>query len=316
MTLLDLQRRMLTDVRRPLTSDWGMRVADEDGTPLEEIAKTYIKPNPQLTSFERLEIYNRQYWFRTIAAVSEDFPALNAVLGGKRFDALVLSYLQETPSTSWTLRDLSAKLPDFLSAHPELASKRHSLALDVARLEWAYVEAYDGKRRKPLTAEDLETVEADSILTLQPHLKLLALSYPVDELVLAVHRSSPETDIVSSAASRPKTSKRSQLPPMRQRATWLAVHRFEDTVYYRRIERETYLLLSALNTGASIAEAIAQAFADTQLTGEEQAALLQEAFAHASELGWLCLPEDTSAQDDFNGSNRDTSTAPTQEIQQ
>ena len=43
---------------------------------LREIAGRYIKPNDRLTSFERLEIYNRQYWFRVIAAVSEDFPAL------------------------------------------------------------------------------------------------------------------------------------------------------------------------------------------------------------------------------------------------
>ncbi len=46
-----------------------------------EALASYIKPDPLLTSFERLEIYNRQYWFRVIAAVAEDFPALQVVLG-------------------------------------------------------------------------------------------------------------------------------------------------------------------------------------------------------------------------------------------
>ncbi len=28
----------------------------------------FIKPNDRLRSFERLEIYNRQYWFRLLSA--------------------------------------------------------------------------------------------------------------------------------------------------------------------------------------------------------------------------------------------------------
>ena len=87
MTLLELQRRMAEDVRRPLTSDYEMQKTTENGGSTEEIATSYIAPNPRLSSFERLEIYNRQYWFRLISAVSEDFPTLNALLGPKRFDA-------------------------------------------------------------------------------------------------------------------------------------------------------------------------------------------------------------------------------------
>ena len=98
-------------------ADGGLRDAGDDGRRCsrpEAIAASYISPNDRLSSFERLEIYNRQYWFRLISAVSEDFPTLNAVLGTKRFDALILAYLEENPSTSWTLRDLGAKLPAFL----------------------------------------------------------------------------------------------------------------------------------------------------------------------------------------------------------
>ena len=114
MNLLELQRRMSEDVRRPLTPDWDMQPETEDGRSLSEIADGYVKPNAMLTSFERLEIYNRQYWFRVIGAVAEDYPALNAVLGSKRFDAMVLAYLKENPSTSFTLRNIGAKLPEWL----------------------------------------------------------------------------------------------------------------------------------------------------------------------------------------------------------
>src|ERR1700734_1780109 len=129
MNLLELQRRMAEDVRRPLTADFGMQQETEEGLSISQLAEGYVKPNDRLTSFERLEIYNRQYWFRVITAVSEDYPALGAVLGPKRFDALVLAYLKETPSTSFTLRNLGGRLPAWLIDHPEFAPTRHRLIL-------------------------------------------------------------------------------------------------------------------------------------------------------------------------------------------
>src|SRR5882762_1747632 len=151
MNLLDIQRRMAEDVMRPLTSDFKMQSLTGDGSSTRELAETYIKPNTLLSSHDRLEIYNRQYWFRVIGAVGEDYPGLNALLGEKKFDSLILAYLRENPSTSFTLRNLGSKLPLWLESHPEFAPRRHDLLLDVARLEWAYVEAFDRASVVPLT---------------------------------------------------------------------------------------------------------------------------------------------------------------------
>ncbi|MGC2400985.1 MAG: DNA-binding domain-containing protein [Acidobacteriaceae bacterium] len=288
MNLLDLQRRMAEDVRRPLTADYEMQKTTEDGQSTEDVAGSYIAANARLSSFERLEIYNRQYWFRLISAISEDFPALNTLLGPKRFDSVILAYLAKNPSTSWTLRDLGAKLPAFLERHPEFTGRRHGLAVDVARLEWAYVDAFDGKQLHPLAAEDVYAVGPDTQVFLQPHLQLLSLKYPVDNLVLAVKKGTTASEIVSGAASQRASHVRVTIPPMRPEPVYLAVHRFEDSVYYRRLQRETFLLLSALRSGASVGDAVSQAMEGTKLQAEEQAALLHESFAHASELGWLC----------------------------
>ena len=288
MTLLELHRRMAEDVRRPLTADNEMRHTTDDGASVEAIAASYIRPNDRLSSFERLEIYNRQYWFRLISAVSEDFPTLNALLGSRRFERLILAYLNDNPSTSWTLRDLGAKLPRFLEAHPELTGRRYRLAVDVARLEWAYVDAFDRKHRTPLTAEDAQEIGPESRISLPPHVQLLVLSYPVDSLVLTLKKRTPEAEIVSSAASRRESQTRPKLPAMRKERVWLAVHRFDDSVYYRRIDRETFLLLSALRSGATVSKAVALALDKTKLNFETQANLLRESFALASALGWFC----------------------------
>jgi hypothetical protein len=62
---------------------------------------------------------------------------------------------------------------------------------------------------------------------------------------------------------------------MRQKRVWLAVHRFDDSVYYRQIDRETFLLLSALRSGATLSKAVALPFEKTKLNAETQANLLR-----------------------------------------
>jgi hypothetical protein len=117
---------------------------------------------------------------------------------------------------------------------------------------------------------------------------LLALSYPVDSLVLAVKKSAPEAEIVSNAANRRESLNYLKLPAMRQERIWLAVHRFDDSVYYRRLGPEEFLLLSALRASATVSEAITHAFGNTKLNSEEKATVMRESFGHASELGWFC----------------------------
>jgi hypothetical protein len=290
MNLLELQRRMSQDVMRPLTAGFSMQAMTEQGLSMDEIAESYIKPNSLLTSFGRLEIYNQQYWFRVIAAVAEDFPVLQVVLGQERFDSLMLAYLRENPSTSFSLRNLGAGLPAWLASYPELAGPQHALAVDVARLEWAYIEAFDGASLVPLGWEDFAGFGTDSMLRLQPHLQLLDLQYPVDEVVLAVRKLTPQIEIVSNAACARRQASGIALPDVSRSSVYLAVHRFEDSVYYRRIDREEFLLLADLRDGDSISTAIKRAFEGSKLALELQAAKIQDYFAHAAELGWFCSP--------------------------
>jgi hypothetical protein len=79
---------------------------------------------------------------------------------------------------------------------------------------------------------------------------------------------------------------------MRRSVIRLAIHRFENDVYYRRIDREAFLLLSAIQQGASLGVAIEAAFSDSRLSAAEQAEKIQEYFAHAAGLGWFCLRTD------------------------
>jgi hypothetical protein len=74
---------------------------------------------------------------------------------------------------------------------------------------------------------------------------------------------------------------------MRRSAIHLAVHRYENSVYYRRIDGEVFRLLSALQKGYPLGVALETAFRNSILSAEERAMKIQEYFAHASKLGWF-----------------------------
>lgn len=287
MNLLEFQRQMAGDVRRPLTADFEMQCESERGVSVAGIAASYVKPNDRLSSFERLEIYNRQYWLRVLGALEEDYSALQAVIGNARFQAMAVAYLQENPSRSFTLRDLGSRLPVWLETHPEFAGRRRHLALDVARLEWAYVEAFDAASLEPWIEADLVGLNQNSAIALQPHIQLLALDYPVDELVLLIHRERPAVDMMSSAMEERRGASALSVPRMQREKIYLAVHRFEDTVYYRRLDRASFQLLFGLRQGLRLGEALETAFLRSRLSQERRAAAVEACFAHGAELGWF-----------------------------
>ncbi|HZI57005.1 MAG TPA: putative DNA-binding domain-containing protein, partial [Verrucomicrobiae bacterium] len=100
MNLDQIQRAVFEVVRQPLTDDERMRPLTLDGKSTAEIAEHVIKPNDRLSSVERLEIYNRVYWFRILSSLADDFPGLRAVIGQEKFDQVLLGYLTEMPSVS------------------------------------------------------------------------------------------------------------------------------------------------------------------------------------------------------------------------
>ena len=297
MSLAELQRQMAAAVMTPLTADEDMRAKAADGRPMSQVAASFIAPNSRLTPFERLEIYNRQYWYRVLDALAEDFPALRAVVGSRAFHQLSIEYLTVHPSRSFSLRNLGSKLVEWLAGHPQHSGRRHRLAVDVARIEWAFVEAFDNAERTPLTLDQISTLDGNSQLGLQPHLQLLALGYAADDLVLALHQRQKRGTSEAGVKHDDDTEQGegheppAKLPKLRRRATWVAAHRLENAVYYRRLEREEFLTLTAIRDGLPLGEALEAGFRGSGVPDAGRPPLVRAWFGHWAELGWICAPE-------------------------
>jgi hypothetical protein len=258
--LAGLQRLMAEAVMRPLTSRETMQPRWHDGKPTREIAAGFIKPNDRLTSFDRLEIYNRQYWFRLLDCLYEDYPGLRAVLGNKRFFRLITAYLQRHPSESPLLRDLGRRLVPFLEEEPKWSQPHGAMAREMAQLEWAQIVAFDGEARRAASLKHLAGTPPERIfLRLQPSITLLELSYPVDEVVIRLlHRDGKMRTAASNAVESAKHARRNSIASrIKPRRGWLLVHRQENSVYFKRLTQPQFALLKALDRGASLAAAFA-----------------------------------------------------------
>jgi Putative DNA-binding domain len=290
MKLAAIQRRMARAVMTPLTRDERMRPNAPGGGSMRAEAAKFIKPNDRLTSFERLEIYNRQYWFRVLSGFAEDFPGLRAVLGERKFDAVSKAYLIDCPSESFTLRNLGARLEGWLRKHTAMLGDRAALAVDMARLEWADIDAFDGLAEPGLKQADLAKADPSKLrLKLQPYIHLLDLRYPVDDLLIEVRKDMDELNVASNAFSERQKKKRvRQVAALKPAEIFLCVHRVDEEVYFRRLEREEYAILAAIAAGKTLAKALDTAWTGTKISPADRRAHVQQWFQTWSSLGWFC----------------------------
>lgn len=280
---------------RPLTPRWGMQKSWTDGRPTRHVAAEFIKPNDRLSSFERLEIYNRQYWFRVLDCLHDDYPGVRAVLGTKKFTRLATAYLTTYQSNSYTLRDLGDRLEQFIREEPVWTSPHGLLAADMAQFEWAQTVAFDGPSKRPLAADDILGTSPDELtLSLQPYLSLLLLNYAVDDFLIAVKKHEEDglrSEASNAVHSAPRGSSRRKLVrlPKKQR-TFLAVHRYDNQVYSKRLEPEQYQILTAIGRGETVTAACEAAISQSTKTDLNWTETVKSWFDTWTALGWFSLP--------------------------
>lgn len=288
--LKQIQRRMAAAVLTPLTRTGQIQAKTREGRSMGADAAQFIKPNDRMTSKERLEIYNQMYWCRILDAFTDDFPGLRAIVGARRFEQLSIAYLAECPSHSFTLRNLGSRLPVWLRAHPEWIQPQPRLALDMVRLEWAQIEAFDAAEAPIFGPEDLLEVVPTMRFGIQPYIRLLQLAYPVDDLLLAVKENS---DLPNDAASNAGSQRRRPHPAARKmqgidpERIYLAVHRHQYVVAFRRLTPEAFRMLRSLRRGNTLGTALDYAVRGSRLGESVITELMREWFMEWSQSGWF-----------------------------
>jgi hypothetical protein len=276
--LLELQRRFMTALREPIYGDSRERsgLPDRTGNLSEVFAATaeaLIAPSATLEPVERLELYHRQYWYRLLDSIAEDFPALRLLLGDEGFWRLCEAYLEAVPSTSFTLRHLGRGLADFIAARPELVT--HPVhAEDLARLEYALCTVFEAGERPQVSGEKAARVG----LSLQPYLQLLALRTPADTLW---RRADDERALGRIG------------PPAAEPRRFVAVFREGLALRVERLPRAAFAILTAIAETGSLERAMDRTLGKGLLRRRRDAERITGWFTTWVSRGWLV----TRAQD-------------------
>ena len=260
--LADLQRAMAPLLRRrralprdPEATEWAHR---------------FVAGNDRVSPVEQLEIYREQFWLRHTGSLVEDFPGLGGIIGQETWQRLVEEYLERFPPTSPSLRDLGSQMPE----HVERATylEHHELCIDMARLEWLYIELFDAPDVAPVAPEKLAAIPPEAWegarICLSPALALLDVRYPVAELRTKLRDAKQPVAIPDSAPQK------------------LALYRRERNLYHLAIDEAAFVLLGALREGTPLVAACERA---VNACGAAQS-LEQNLFAwfrQWGELGWI-----------------------------
>jgi hypothetical protein len=245
--LLTLQRRFLGALREPIFGDSRARSelpprAGDVSAAFVETADALVRPSASMRPVERLELYHRQYWYRLLDSLAEDFPALRTFLGEEGFWSAAEDYLEAEPPRSFTLRHLGQGLADFLARTATGPDAVH--AAELARLEWSLCVAFEAAEHTPVAPSEL----GHAPLALQPHVQLLALSSPADTTWRrGGRRRSPRRP---SRRASPETSRRAS-------RRFVAVFREGLEVRIERIPRAAFAILAALREHPRLTDAMA-----------------------------------------------------------
>jgi hypothetical protein len=206
-----------------------------------------ILPSSQMTSSDRLAIYQRAYLARLIECMRAEYPMLCRALGQELFDDFATSYLVQHPSASYTLAELGEQFADHLGqmSPPESVSKDcYGAIIELARLEWTTAEVFNGpgtERSPPLNACQLVPDAWDTLaLSLAPSVRLIQFHCPVHEYYRALR-----TD---ADAAPPKPAQ-----------TFLVVSRLDYTVRHHAVNESLFALLQSLQTQSNLMTAISAA---------------------------------------------------------
>jgi hypothetical protein len=276
--LLTLQRRVLAALQEPIVGD-SRRRSELPARALslsEDFARTardYITPSATLRPDERLELYHRQYWYRLLESLDEDFPVLRRFLGRDRFWCLIEDYLRAQPPRTPSLRHLGAGLAAFVAARVDgRALTVH--AQELAQIEYtlcALVEAGEGPMIQP-------QVLREARIALQPFVRLLALRTNADTLWRR-----------GSTGNRLGRPSRVASEPIR----WVAIDRKAGALRVQRVPRAAYELLRALDERHALELALDRVLAEPGLLRRRDSGSVERWFSAWIGDGWLQrLPSD------------------------
>jgi len=258
-----------------------------------------VRGDARLDAAGRLDIYAGMYFYRLRDALAEDYPRALAAIGGARFHNLITDYLLAHPSGSWSLRFVGEPLAGFIAGHP--LAREYPFLADLARLEWARVEAFDDEDAAPIARERVAGLAQDGIASLRlglvPAARLLSLDHAVAPLWLAL-TASGESAVSGGHDSEAAVGSGhfEEIPAAavaapRREPSWIRVWRHGFKVLHRGVRADEHACLVLLRDAGATLPRIGDVLLEHAAQRGDDAPLQDDATRRMAELFELWLSE-------------------------
>lgn len=216
-------------------------------SPIEDV----VTASRRLDATSRLSVYANAYFARLVECLEEVFPLVRRSVGEEAFSGFAFGYLQACPSHSYTLAELGRRFPAYLEeTRPPREGETPDwvdLLVDLARLEWAIYEVFDGPgiEREPGVREgDLVNLTPEAWvharLEPSPALRTLVLRFPLHDYFTRLKVAAPDEAVTPPDAG----------------ASWMALSRRDYVVRRHPLTRAQFEVLSRLQAGGTVEEAV------------------------------------------------------------
>lgn len=272
--LLATQRRFLGALHEPLSGENRAlaELAPGAAAPSDAFHATadeLLRSTDAVHARERLGLYHRQYWFRLVDSLAEDFPRVRSVLGAFAFHAAIERHLLARPPACWTLRHLGAGFADHLRTDDAIPAPLRPWAGALADYEYARMKVFEAVALPAPADEDFPA----RTIVLQPSAVLVPTARPISRLI-------------DGENTRPPTPAELAAAPARElHVVWRTSG---HAIRARREPLSLHPLLRNLCLGGRLEKIVA----DTHPL--PRAAAISDAFARWRSLGWLALAPATA----------------------
>jgi hypothetical protein len=142
------------------------------------------------TATKRYNVYRNNVTVSLINALAANFPATRRITGEEFFRAMARFHIRATPPVSPILFEYGRDFPDFIERY-RYAQSMPWLA-DVARIERAWLDAYNAADAEPLAPRALASIPperlADTVLMPHPATRIVCSRFPA-VTIFATNRS-------------------------------------------------------------------------------------------------------------------------------
>jgi hypothetical protein len=276
--LASIQKWFISIIEKPLTENQELAPLTERGNLVKEESIVVIQPSKTMQPYERMQVYNQQYWWRFYSIMQDQYPFLVRLFGYGDFNRqLVIPYLKSYPSKHWSLKPLGINLVKWLKKNYFESDRK--LVINSSQIDLAF---HRGFFKKPLKNVGIENNYQASLFMcrfkLQPFVELHSFNGDYMSFRDEFLKQDPQYWIDHDF---PILKKDRQYHYITYRAP-------DGHMYWEEISKAQFILLKTFKKGATLDEACL-VLEDNQNYFEEAIGNIQHWFKKWSELNLLAI---------------------------